>query len=187
MQRLFVGVSGLLLLVGCELFLEGPEGPALQTGQVYLFEVEYVSFAWGAVWEGLYVDARGRVYRYARDGEPWRPSRDDAYTRAELAEKYRSGRTLLRTLPSDEVVARVALIEPASRGDLSEPASLCRDAGVLTFRAFRYDGSTGRYLPVLLRAEGDWAQENRSPDARALVQWMSGFDDRFASNGGCSP
>lgn len=140
----------------------------------FLFEVESVNFAWGARQAGAYVDREGVVWSYRVDAP--RPAEEreerEAWTAEELRAKYAQNRERIATVPPEEVARMAALVADAADGPLGEPVQRCNDAGVVSFRAWRYDASSDLYRPVLLRAEGDRARANRSDAAETLVGWL---------------
>ncbi|MFV0415069.1 MAG: hypothetical protein ACK5NG_01730, partial [Chthoniobacterales bacterium] len=63
-------------------------------------------------------------------------------------------------------------IGPAETGKLSEPKSVMRDAGITTSSCYVYDVKTKIYKRIKLREAGDWSQENLSPAAQELANWL---------------
>ena len=169
-------------LAGCA----DPFGPDLTPGTL-LFEVEYVNHAWGFTWEGYYVDAEGVVWSYSL-GQPWAHAGQEAWTGAELVEKYGQGRTLARVLSAAEVAERYAAVGAAAAGPLGALQGRCADAGTIRFSALVYDPSTERYRRVLLYQAGDVAQANHAAAAEALTEWLREIrPDGFADGTSCAP
>lgn len=184
MKRL-LGLSFVLLLIaGCELT---SSDDALSEQQRFLFQVEYVNYAWGAAWNGLYVDHVGRIYTYDLAGETWTPQQEASFTTEELLEKYNHNKERIDTLDPAVLAQQRALIPAAGIGTLTEPTPRCADFGILTFSAFTYDARTDRYTPVLLRQEGDMARTNTSNSAALLVAWLKTLDDERFDNEYCLP
>jgi hypothetical protein len=140
----------------------------------YLFEVQYLNHAWGYQLSGFYIDDRGRVYRYDHSDAVWQPARWDVFTPAELAQKFSRNRTGDGQVDAVTLRAMHALIDPASRGPLSDPVARCADAGTHTYLAYQFEA--GVYRPVLLYQAGDLAQLNRSESARVLFAWLRTID-----------
>lgn len=160
-----------VMLMGCQ----EATGPEFATGAV-LLEIEYINYAWTPTFFGYYLDAAGNVYAYDRNGTPWPPGGKPAFTQDELEEKFARGRILHATRDSAEVAevtSRIVQIDPAR---VTAEKQECADAGLLTYRAYQYDPDTRTYQPVLLRAEGDVAQENTSPAAQALIDYIRSLD-----------
>lgn len=142
-----------------------------RTAGQFLFEVAYVNYAWGRRINGYFVDRTGAVYRYNHDDADWRPKGDDTVTGDELRKKFQNLELVGRV--NGLTLARMqALIEPASRGSMSDPVSVCRDAGTTRFLAYRYDAKADVYHLVLLYQVGDWAEKNLSDDATKLYTWL---------------
>lgn len=144
--------------------------------QQILFEVEYVNFAWGLQWRGLYVDHEGSVWRYDHGHETWQTTRRDAYTLEDLLDKYSHERELITSVSSQELAKARRLIGPAGGGRLTEPVGRCYDFGTVTFRAFRYDIEDELYHPILLYQAGDIARKNASTSAIQLTAWLMTID-----------
>jgi hypothetical protein len=139
--------------------------------QIYLFEVEHVNFAWGLTWRGLVIDREGNITAYDHSQEAWTLADSSSYTQAELADKYEHGSRYVGRIDEATIVQQFSRIAGVS-DRLSEPQYPCRDAGGFTYRAFRYEPTTGRYGPLLLRQEGDVVQENESGAAEELASWL---------------
>lgn len=142
-----------------------------EADRVY-FEIEYINYAWTPTYFGFIVDGAGRVFRYDRNGAPW-PYQDSAsWTRERLDAKFVPIKRPLDSRPPAEVAAAAAKIDAAAVGQLSPRRIQCADAGTLTYRAFDYDPETARYSSVLLRVEGDIAQQNTSEAAQELIAYI---------------
>jgi len=140
-------------------------------GQEFLFEAAYANYAWGRRINGYFVDRTGAVYRYNHDDADWQPKDPDAIAWAELQEKFKNRELVSRV--DRQTLARMAeLIDPASRGRLSDPVSRCADFGAWEYRAYQYDAGADVYRPVFLYQAGDWAQKNLSLSAKALYDWL---------------
>lgn len=152
-----------------------------------LFEIEYVNYAWVPTWKGFYIDSGGSVYSYDRSAvrDSYPPQKTE-FTHDELMEKYAVKRAHVRELAINEVLQKFDLIGGAAAGSLSPPRSRCADAGVLSYRAYRYDFAKKRYVQVLLYEQGDRAQANLAAEGRQLFQWLDGLKlmQRFE---GCEP
>jgi len=153
--------------------------------QEFLFEVEYVNYAWGFVWKGFHVDRDGGVRTYQL-GTTWPHAGDASFSPEALTEKYDEQRERISTVALDELRERVASIPDAAAGPLADPVQRCADAGTVTFTAWTFDSGTKRYAPVLLRMNGDVARENHSSAANALYGWLAALVPGFGL-GGCEP
>ena len=143
-----------LLLVGCHSL---PTETVDDIEQAFLFEIEHVNHAWGLYWSGLVIDSAGNVYAYDHGHEAWDLADNDSFTAAELRDKYEHESRHLGQIDEAFIIdrfSRIAEVED-EHSDLEFP---CADAGVLTYRAFVYESTTGLYRPLLLRQEGDVAQ-----------------------------
>jgi hypothetical protein len=159
----------------------------LDRGGTVLFEIEYVNYAWVPTWKGYYIDSGGSVFSYDRsevraNGVPEKTE----FTHDELMEKLSVKRAHVRELSMGEVLAKFDLIAPAANGPLSNPVMRCADAGTVTYRAYRFDFSKQKFVPVLLYQQGDRAQANLSAEGKQLFQWLDSLKlmNRFP---GCEP
>lgn len=150
---------------------DGGNGSTGPLSQEYLFEIEYVNYAWGSTWVGIVIDRDGIVRAYNRNGEGWGPASDVSFSAGELADKYASEARVVGSLDVDEVQRqfdRVASVDDS----FTEPNWGCFDAGRFTYTVFHFDETTERYAPVVLREEGDRARANTSPGAEAVAAWL---------------
>ena len=153
-----------------------------------LFEVESINTAWSWSWQGLVVDADGKVYAYdLSDTAPWPYSDQDHFTAAELEAKYAHHRKLVRTVSASEAASMYARVSEALAGTVTPPQGVCADAGITRFSALLYDESTGTYRRLLLHQRGDVARTNTSPAARELYRWLAGVTAPGAEATVCDP
>ena len=141
-----------------------------------LLEIEYVNYAWTPTYFGFFVDATGDVYSYDREGTPWPHGENSVVTEEELNEKFSLKRTLLSTRDSAEIALLKARISQVNASQVSAQKHQCADAGLLTYRAYKYNSGNRTYEPVFLRMEGDAAQQNISPAAQELIAYVRSLD-----------
>lgn len=159
----------LAALGGCTLSSTDTDDPGID--QTFVFEVEYVNFAWGLQWRGFYVDHEGDAWTYELS-KPWPHADKPAFTEAELLEKYTVGRVKAAHVDGDRLREMFARVAEAARGALTDPVTRCADAGAVTFAAWRQDAAASRYTKLLLRQEGDVARRNTSAAAQELYTWL---------------
>ena len=142
--------------------------------QKYLFEVEYVNFAWGGQYNGIYIDREGRVFSYdpSCPNSTFQRPEKGVYTRAMLDDKYSGYCVQIGTVDGETLARMTALVGPASQGQYTERENTCYDAGGTAFNAFLFDAETGLYQTVLLRQCGDWSWRNTSAEAATLFDWL---------------
>jgi hypothetical protein len=75
----------------------------------------------------------------------------------------------------------------ALAGGITEPKSVCADAGGTRYSALIYDASTGTYRRLLLHQRGDVAQTNTSAAARALYHWLADVTSTEVDPDFCDP
>jgi len=164
MIRKILPLLTLPLLLSCSDIIEPDD-----VGSV-LLEIEVVNYAWTPTFFGFVVESDGHVYRYDRRGASW--EEQDVYSPEELNQKFAPNRELVATRPASEVSGVADKVRDLPSRDDSEPVGRCADAGSLTYRAYKYNSHVARYVPVLLRVEGDWAQLNREPIAQELIAYI---------------
>jgi hypothetical protein len=180
LRLLLAAVPALLASACANDLLPRPEPGA------YVFEVQYTNYAWAPTWQGVSVDAGGDVWWFdASDARNAQPEGDRISSRA-LQAKYAHHRRLVAHVDPVDLAAREALVAAAAHGPLQAPRGGCADAGILTYRAFRYDAATDTYAPVLLHQQGDEARANSAPQAAQLTAWLRTFGHGF-DGVGCEP
>ncbi len=142
--------------------------------QEFLFEVEYVNFAWGITWKGFYIDRVGKIIAYDRGDVPWTPEDERSIREDELVEKYAPGRRVVGQVSPATLLEGFTLI-PRVEVKFSQSDIVCYDAGGLGFTAFAYDVPSARYIPLTLREEGTHPRQNTSVAAKRLARWLAGL------------
>ena len=150
---------------------DGPTGTIDDIEQQYLFEVEHINMAWIPRWVGLVIERDGSVYAYDRSDVGWPRTSSTLFTEDELRDKYSLARRLLGHVDEDVLVRQFERIRDVG-DDFEGPIVLCADAGVIAYRAWRYDPPDGSVMPRVLREEGDTARRNTSAAAEALAEWL---------------
>jgi hypothetical protein len=179
-----------LALAGSAAACEDTIGPTADD-QIVL-EVEFINYAFnntetrtGNTYFGWYIDGGGRVIRYDQDLVEKPDLSANEWTLRELDAKW-GIRFEVGRRPQGEVAALLPKVAAAAAGALSAPRTACADAGTLTYRAYTYDKGRQVYTRVLLRVEGDVAQENTSQAARDLVAYIRSLN-LLAEIPGCDP
>ena len=167
----FALMAGALALPACD-EATAPDGDAAPV----LLEIEYVNYAWTPTYFGFFVDATGDVYSYDREGQPWAHAEERVITEEALNEKFSLKRTLVSTRDTAEIAVLKARIAQVSESQVTPEKFECADAGLLTYRAYRYNPANRTYQPVILRVEGDAAQENTSQAAQDLIAYVRSLD-----------
>ena len=166
-------------LIGCN---NEPAAPALDSSRV-LLEIEYINYAWTPTYKGFFIDGAGDIYSYDREGAQWAHQEARSVTDAQLMSKYLN-RTLVSSRDSADlptVAARIALVDV---NQVSPQKAECADAGILKYKAYKF--GDGKYTPVVLRAEGDFAQQNTSAAAQELIAYVRSLG-LWTEMPGCDP
>jgi len=147
-----------------------PMGPG--TLPQVLVEIEYINHAFGNQYFGFFVNGLGDLYRYDRLGAEWEFQDSTSIQREPADNKYAPIKNILEVRPFAEMRAIEAKLEALPAGPLSVEKRECADAGTLTYWAYKYDVEGGRYTRILLRREGDVAQQNTSAVAQDLIAYI---------------
>ena len=147
--------------------------PTVPQSQKYIFEIEYINYAWGYRLNGTVIDNQGYIYRYSynHDDTPW-DTTGGILTEADLDAKFSHNQVLIGTVPMDTLLKYYGMIEAAVQGQISPAVTRCFDFGLLTTMAYQLDTLTGEYSPVLLHRSGDIAQINNAPQADLIYRWF---------------
>jgi hypothetical protein len=150
----------------------------IQIEQTFVFQVEHVNRAWGYMLKGFYIDNKGRWYTFNHSHEPWQPADEKRVEEKELIEKFQN-KTLQGYIDMSELKKMYKLVEPASKGSLSQPEHLCADFGIISYKAYIYDEDSTTYTPVILYRAGDVGQKNLSFAGRTLFEWLRKIDSEY--------
>ena len=141
--------------------------------QKFLFEVDYVNFAWGFTYHGTYIDELGYVYKNdLKDTKDTFLIESDYFTSEYLERKYRHNKQFIKKILLSELNEKAKLIEKASKGNYSDTVSKGEDMGSIEYKGYLYDTHNKKYRPVVLRVEGDYYYENLSIEAKILADWL---------------
>ncbi|PKK83878.1 MAG: hypothetical protein CVT49_06405 [candidate division Zixibacteria bacterium HGW-Zixibacteria-1] len=149
-------------------------GTAVPAYQKYIFETEYLNWAWGYRLEGMVIDNQGHIYKYSYNhlDIPWDTASPGILTVADLDAKFGHNQVLTGFVPMDTLLKYYNMIEVAATGPVSPPVTRCFDFGLMTTLAYQLDTNSGNYNSVILHRSGDVAQMNFSPQANALYRWL---------------
>jgi hypothetical protein len=151
--------------------------------QTFVFEVEYINYAWGYRHYGIYVDNTGGVFSYDRKGVQYRRDDKTPLTEKSLMDKYTNVQRI-GTVDQATLANKFALSQRIV-SELSTPVTRCADAGTWTFWAYTKGSATSEgntvYEQTLLHRAGDFLQTNRAQPAQELTTWLRTLDSRLTS------
>ncbi len=138
--------------------------------QEIIFETEYVNFAWGVTWKGMYIAENGDVHTYDRSGDPvqWVEDEDGMFTKEELLTKFARRDTLRSHLPADSLMMMKQLSMSIDAKTYSDTAYVGADMGAWTTTVYIYRSEMNQYQRIILSNEGDREFSNASPNAKIL-------------------
>ena len=166
-------------------FGPGPCANCSGGGQKVFFDVWFANYAWGYQMHGFYIDNDGLVYTYDHSFAPWEAPDPEAITEDQLLEKIGHNAVITGFIQLAVLEEKIALIPAAAEGPYTERAARCFDFGSIEFLAYQFNADEGVYYPVLLKLQGDWAQDNLSEEAVELYEWLTtvapGWDIEFCA------
>ncbi len=139
-----------------------------------VFDCYFVNFAWGYKFTGFCVNRSGQVYTYEPDRDYWSNLYDvpEILTGSEFRRKLINHKSAGEIQP-DKLREMIALILPASKGEMVFENQVACDAGCVRFVAYIYDSGNDIYRTVLLHQGGDDNVINTSNEAETLYDWLS--------------
>ncbi|MDA3953791.1 MAG: hypothetical protein PF485_09095 [Bacteroidales bacterium] len=147
--------------------------------QKILFQYEFVNYAWGYQHKGWIIDSTGNVYCYDL------PKNWHQYDSLGLINISYLESLILQidsvcfTIDKIELYSNTALIEKASKGEISEPKQEMFDAGANFYTAYILNSVTNKYESVLLKQTGDVQIENKSDEAKELYKWLDAINHKI--------
>ena len=150
----------------------------VRNGQKVLFQYERSDFAWGRYQVGWFIDSEGyvRAYKYP---EQWKyQDQTNHISKADMDANLLYADSVCFKIDAQMLSKKVALIQKASEGKLSDPIGRMADYGELTYSCFTFDTTTQKYQVVLLSETGDFDMENTSKEAKALFEWLKEVNDQ---------
>lgn len=153
--------------------------------QEILFAKIYENHAWGYNFNGWIIDNAGYIRGFSLQRNPnldWKRYSDSGFNSAEeIFHNIMQTDTTLTKVSLSDLFKYYQLIEPASKGALSEAESGGADMGQDTYFALRYFPDLKKYRWVILNSEGDFRIHNISPEAVKIYNWLRKVD-QLASN-----
>jgi hypothetical protein len=166
-----------LLLCGCRSASAGTAAPAdtqpAQQQPSFYCERSHTNHARSYQHRGIYVDPQGEVFSFehGRGDQALLQVPPDSMTEAALLARLTPGRARADTIAAAEMAQRYGQVLQARDGALSARRRRGADMGATVTRCFLPDAA-GVYREVLLRQRGDWEQQNTSPAAAQLSEWL---------------
>jgi hypothetical protein len=172
LTRLLLRTATILLLVGGCRSARAAANVDPQT-RSFFCERSHTNHAWSYQHRGIYVDGAGSVFRFEHTDADQHLLRvpADSMTEQALLARYAPGRRQVGTVTAAEMERRHAQAVEARDGTFSERMNRGADMGDAVWRCWLPD-TTGIYREVVLRQDGDWEFENRSPAASELSRWL---------------
>ena len=166
-------IMGLTLLIGAckkEQYLAPEDQP------VY-FEYHFTNFAWGVQDFGWLIDRDGKIWSFEFPDGYHTAIHGDYLSLEQLEDNLGQADSLIGDVDVKELDKKVKWIQGASGGELTKIHRRGADAGLGVYACYKYDPSVEAYQFILLSADGDYQQYNRSPDAEKLTDWLKELVD----------
>jgi len=161
-----------LLIVACK-----KEGYIAPEEQPLYFEYHYMNHAWGVQDYGWLMDGDGKIWRFEFPDEYHNGMHGDFLTLEQLEHNLGEADSMIGDVDVKEFEKRIKLIQGASGGELTKIHRQGADMGLGVFACYKYDPMEEAYQFILLSADGDYQQYNRSPDAEKLAEWLKELVD----------
>jgi hypothetical protein len=168
LNRALFLLSIMLITISCSSDEESPYS------QEYLFAVHYENMAWNPTSMGFVINKKGDVSTYDLSTMNGQISESlvTIKTEDELSAIFEKNYSWKEQIDTDTLRHYQNKILMISDDTLSEPQSVCADAGRYEYVVFHYNESTGEYTGVLVYQSGDWMIENSLNDAIAIKNWL---------------
>jgi len=163
-----------LLLFSCK---DSSVNDQPQISSSIIFEVEYLNYAWGFVYQGVMIDNEGKEYSYnpAKDSIPFLYYADGLYTERELQSKYGHAKTFIKSIRSDSLNWSHNLANQVITTDYSDTTYVGMDGGCTTYSTYIFRPEINKYQQIVLKIEGDIAFYNKSQSAVTLAAWLKRY------------
>lgn len=158
-----------LLLSGCDKSTDEYE---LELNQKIYFQFEYMNYAWGYRHSGWLIDSAGDVYCYDKPQNWTHFDSTGIMSAPEMETNLLATDSVCFQIDKSELNEKASLINPASKGVVSDPVHEMYDAGSAGFYAFIYDAKTEIYRRIVLKQTGDFRVDNSSDEAVDLYEWL---------------
>ncbi len=160
------------------------DGPVMD--QEILFARIYENHAWSHNFSGWIIDNAGYIRGFSLDRNPdldWKRFSESGFNSAEeVFHNIMQTDTTLSNISLSDLFKYYQLIEPASKGALSEAESGGADMGQKSYFAIQYFPELKSYRWVLLNSEGDFHIRNISPEAQKIYDWLRRVDQIASIN-----
>ena len=171
-NKVFI-IIGLTLLMGAckkEVYIAPEDQP------VY-FEYHFANFAWGVQDFGWLLDRHGTIRRFELPEEYNSVIHGDYLSLEQLEDNLGQADSVVGEVNATKLERKIRLIEGASEGEITKVHRQGADWGLGVYGCFKYNLEMQAYQYILLSADGDHQQYNRSPDAEKLADWLKELVD----------
>lgn len=150
-----------------------------QIQQEVLFQFEFINHAWGYQHRGWLIDSSGNVYCYDSPDNWTHCDNEGFISESAMSQNIQEANSVCLQIERHLLASRFALIEDASKGEISDPVNEMNDAGTSGFYGFVYYPEERIYQRILLKQIGDFRVENNSEEASILYNWLHQVEDEI--------
>ena len=144
----------------------------IDINQIFLFEVEYINFAWGYQHYGFNIDIKGNVHRYEIDSTLDFPLDTNEFSKIQLYEKFIQNAKYMYKIDKEIISDTKKLIFNAMGGGYSDTVEVGNDMGSTSYNCYYFDDKNEKYIRTILSVEGDRQYHNTTIEAKEIVDWL---------------
>ena len=140
--------------------------------QPVYFEYHFANYAWGYQNHGWLVDAEGTIRRFEFPESYNQGGHGDYLTLEQLEANLGQADSVIGEVGTRKLEKQIGLIQGAADGQITKIHRQGADMGLGVYSCFKYDPEQKAYQIILLFADGDCQQYNKSTDAEKLTEWL---------------
>jgi hypothetical protein len=145
--------------------------------QPVYFEYHFLNFAWGVKDFGWLLDRHGTIRRFELPEEYNSVNHGDYLSLEQIENNLAQADSVVGEVNAAKLEKKIRLIAGASEGEITKVHRQGADMGLGVYGCFKFNLEMQAYQYILLSADGDHQQYNRSPDAEKLVKWLNELVD----------
>jgi hypothetical protein len=140
--------------------------------QPVFFEYHFANFAWGLQDYGWLMDGQGTIRRFDLPEEYNSAIHGDYLSLEQLEHNLGQADSVVGEVNASKLEKKIQLIQGASEGEITKVHSQGADMGLGAYGCYKYEPEVQAYQYILLSADGDYQQYNKSAEAEKLTGWL---------------
>lgn len=137
-----------------------------------IFQSEYTNNAWGYNHNGWMLDKSGEVKSFQKSASWVFPDAQGYISEADMQKNLASLDAVIARVSTSDFAKYGIMALTCAGGPLSKAENKMADAGALIYCFYLYEADQKRYRRVVLDMTGDWSQQNLSPNAKGIVDFL---------------